>query len=59
MRFYIQHNIGKVRFVVNYHDGQKTHQDGSDFFDVALFNNERKFEAFVRGLRNKGYVEGR
>jgi hypothetical protein len=58
MRFNIQYNIGKAKYVVNYHDGQKTHQDGSAFYDIAIFRNKRKFEAFVRGLRKTGYVEG-
>ena len=57
MQFYIMYNVGKSKFVVNYHDRQKNHRDGSDFFDVAIFNNKRKFEAFVRGLCNKGYTE--
>ena len=57
MTFSIQYNVGKSKYVVNHHDGQKTHQDGSPFFDVAIFSNKRKLNAFVKGLRDEGYVE--
>jgi len=57
MRFFIQYNVGKSKYVVNHHDGQKTHRDGSPFFDVAIFSNKRKFNAFVKELRNGGCVE--
>ena len=54
--FYIQNNIGKAKYVVSYHDGVKTHWDGSRFFDVAIFKNKRKLETFVNGLRKIGYT---
>jgi hypothetical protein len=28
-------NVGKVKYLVNFHDGVKAHRDGSPFFDVA------------------------
>ena len=55
-RFYVQNNIGKVKYVVNYHDGNKTHRDGSDFFDIATFKNKKKLNAFVSSLVSKGYL---
>lgn len=48
-------NVGKVKYVVNHHDGVKSHADGSPFFDVATFQNKRKKAAFVRGLLASGY----
>jgi len=54
--FYIQNNIGKAKYVVSYHDGIKTHSDGSEFFDVAIFKNKKKMETFVNGLRKIGYT---
>lgn len=57
MKYNIMFNVGKAKYVVNHHDGHSTHRDGSEFYDIALFRNKRKFEAFVRGLRAKGYVE--
>ena len=55
-RYYIQYNVGRSRYVVNHHDGVKTHRDGSPFFDVAIFSNKRKCEAFVRDLKRDGFV---
>jgi len=40
--FYVQTNIGRVKYVVNYHDGCKKHRDGSNFFDIATFKNKKK-----------------
>lgn len=40
--FNILYNVGSSKYVVNYHDGLKTHKDGSEFYDIALFDNKRK-----------------
>jgi hypothetical protein len=56
-RFYIQNNIGKAKYVVNHHDGEKKHRDGSDFFDIKIFKNKKKLAGFVSGLRATGYAE--
>jgi hypothetical protein len=56
-RFYIQTNIGTVKYVVNYHDGNKKHQDGSCFYDIAIFRNKKKLAKFISGLLKDGYVE--
>lgn len=50
-----QQNIGKVKHVVNYHDGEEIHKDGSPFFDIAIFKNKRKKDEFVKELLSKGY----
>ena len=50
-------NIGKAKYVVNHHDGFKTHDDGSPFFDIAIFSNKRKRDAFIRELKAQGYAE--
>lgn len=49
--------IGRAKYVVNYHDGVKTHPDGSKFFDIAIFSNKKTFDAFVADLKKKGYRE--
>jgi hypothetical protein len=49
--------VGRVKYLVSYHGGQKTHRDGSPFFDVSLFKNKRKMAAFVGSLKEKGYSE--
>lgn len=57
-RYYTQDNIGKAKYVVNYHDGAKTHKDGSDFFDIVIFKNKKKRDGFIALLVYAGYVYG-
>ena len=51
MKIQIQHNIGKAKHIVSYSDGTKRNRDGSEFFDIAIFKNEREMERFVRELK--------
>ena len=55
--FNTQHNIGKSKYVVNFHDGVKTHKDGSPFFDMKIFKNKEKMNDFIKELKKKGYSE--
>lgn len=55
-QFYIQNNIGKAKYVVNFHDGEKTHTDGSKFFDIRIFSNKIKAASFVKELQGYGYA---
>jgi hypothetical protein len=55
--FNIMSNIGRVKYVVNYHDGEKKHRDGSNFFDIATFKNKKKRDTFIKGLLKSGYTE--
>lgn len=58
MKLYrIQHNVGKVKYALSFHDGTKTHKDGSPFYDLCCFSNKRKLAAFVSGLELEGYRE--
>lgn len=50
-------NIGKAKYVVNHHDGIKTHNDGTPFFDINTFSNKKKLNTFIKGLKEEGYVE--
>ena len=56
-KFYTQNNIGKAKYIVNYHNGEKKHGDGSDFFDIAIFQNKKKLDKFVLDLQYNGYKE--
>lgn len=59
MKLYnIKYNIGKAKYVINYHDGIKTHPDGSKFYDIVIFSNKRKLKSFVSDLQKNGYIEG-
>ena len=55
-KFNIKYNIGNVKYIVNYHGGDKIHQDGSPFYDVALFKNKKKMLAFVNELKENGFL---
>lgn len=56
-KYNTQRNVGKARYVINYHDGVKKHADGSDFFDIHICSNKVCFNAFVQSLKNTGYSE--
>ncbi len=56
-RFDTMHNVGKARYVINYHDGEKTHKDGSDFKDIAIFSNKKDYEKYRKYLLSQGYKE--
>ena len=55
--FNIMHNVGSSKYVVNYHDGLKTHKDGSEFYDIAIFDNKRKMNLFTEELVMRGYKQ--
>jgi len=50
-------NIGSTKYFVSFHDGKKTHKDGSPFFDGRGFSDKKKFTKFVHGLEKEGYKE--
>jgi len=54
-KYRITYNVGKVKYLVSYHDGTKFHKDGSAFFDLAIFKNKRKLDKFVKELIKQGY----
>ena len=56
-RFNIRYNVGEAKYVVNFHDGEKKHKDGSAFFDIKTFSNRMKLKEFVQELLLNGYVE--
>ena len=51
--------VGKAKYVVNYHDGVKTHPDGSKFFDIMIFSNLKKRNNFISDLRKAGYTNNK
>ena len=55
----LMQNVGRVKHLVNFHDGIKTHRDGSPFIDVRLFSNKKKRDAFINELKAAGYTEKR
>ena len=55
--YYTQDNIGKVKYTVSDHDGEKTHKDGSKFWGIACFSNKRKRNKYISDLKKEGYKE--
>ncbi len=55
--YYVQHNIGKAKYVVSFHDGKNKHEDGSRFYDIKIFKNKKDLGEFLTTLTEKGYVE--
>lgn len=55
--FYTQENIGSAKYVVNFHNGNKQHDDGNDFYDIKIFKNKKKFNDFQKELKVEGYLE--
>ncbi len=53
--FYTQGNIGKVKYVVCFHDEESTHNDGSPFFGIKIFKNKKKLSGFIANLQKTGY----
>ena len=48
-------NVGKCRYLINYHDGIKKHEDGSEFFDIAMHGNKKNHYSFIKKLIKEGY----
>jgi hypothetical protein len=57
MDFGIKHNIGKIKYLLSYHDGVKMHQDGSKFYDIFCTNNKKVLGKSVKELIKKGYKQ--
>jgi len=55
--FNLMYNIGKVKYVINFHDGNNFHNDGSKFFNINCFKNKKLFNLRINQLKNLGYVE--
>lgn len=51
--YYVMQNVGSVKYLLNYHDGVKTHDDGSKFYDIECFKNKKKLNARINELLEK------
>ena len=50
MKIKLIYNVGKSKYVVNYSDWTKKHQDGSEFYDIAIFSNKKKRDDFIKQI---------
>ena len=56
-KFNVKYGVGKAKYLVSFHDGIKTHDDGSEFFDCRIFKNKKLLKHFVDTLILSGYKE--
>ena len=35
----VNNNVGSSKYVINFHNGIKKHNDGSNFYDIKTFKN--------------------
>jgi len=52
----ITNNIGKAKYLINYHDGINKHSDGSPFFDIITFKNKKDLAKAEKDLQSQGYL---
>jgi hypothetical protein len=55
--YHLMYNVGKVKYLVNFHNGISKHKDGGNFFDIKSFKNKLKLNKFINDLINSGYIE--
>lgn len=55
--FNLMYNVGRAKYVINYHNGEKFHNDGSCFFDISIFKNKQKFQKEIKILLTNGYIQ--
>jgi len=57
--FYTGYRVGSRtgRYTVSFYDGVKTHEDGSQFFDLEMFSNKKDFTQFLKDLEKEGYIK--
>lgn len=56
-KFRIKNNVGKAKYLVSFHDGVKTHKDGSEFFDIHICKNKTQLKEFLNQLLKQGYTK--
>ena len=54
-RYNIMENVGKVKYLINFHEGVKIHTDGSPFYDIRSFKNKVDLSKFEQKLLKEGY----
>jgi len=50
--------VWKAKYVVNFHDWEKHHNDWSEFFDIKTFSNEKLMLDFIEELKEDWYTYG-
>jgi hypothetical protein len=55
--FKVNPGIGKSKYSISSHDGKKTHKDGSDFYDIEIFNNKVDLEKGIKKYTSNGFMK--
>lgn len=55
--YYVRENVGKAKYLLNFHNGVKTHPDGSPFYDIEIFRNKKDLARAIKQLKAEGYAE--
>ena len=54
-KFYVNNNVGTIKYAVSFHNGIDTHKDGSPFYGIKTFRNKKKMNLFLKGIEKEGY----
>ena len=55
--YYIMYNVGSAKYLINYHDGIKKHNDGSKFYDMNIYKNKKDLKNKINELKDLGYTD--
>ena len=55
----VKNNVGSSKYVINFHNGIKKHNDGSNFYDIKTFKNIPDLNNFEKELKSKGFDKRR
>jgi hypothetical protein len=53
--YYTMNNVGHAKYTVSAHDGIQKHDDGSEFYGIAIFSNKKKRDQYINQLEADGY----
>lgn len=56
-KYNVKYGVGSAKYLVSFHDGLKTHNDGSPFYDIKIFKNKKLLGEFLKSLNEQGYKE--
>lgn len=57
--YYIAHNVGRVKYLLCFHDGISGCKDGSPAYGIACFSNKAKLTERIKQLEAEGYFRER
>jgi hypothetical protein len=47
--------IGKVKYSIDFHDGESKNKDGSDFIGISTAKNKKELNQKIKEYKDKGY----